>query len=494
MRISMWILAKWLSKYEPHLFIEVGAATIGGVRFMKGDQMDFPRDYVYVGHAAEAFSDPNYYRTIVLANGHDLILIAGANADTEIIVNEILAAIEYYNKWEAKLWEASALEDALQKMIELSDDVFDHPSRIIDMDGRVLAISKKYGPNDVDERWKKTYESGVVDLTNVGTPVITMEGEYLHEWEEIPRRYYTEERGVNYIAANIQSDNEIIAAFFIQEHRTKFTLSHCQLAAVFCEILKTVFSNTKNSALRSKSSILMDLLEGGSVIDKLPERLTGDGTASPMLLISVRSIRDNTPRIRKGSMLIMIRELKTVNISVIYQEDVVCVVLRSHLDAFIRGLMRIVNPQYYMIGISLPFEGWDDIPVRYKQACFAIGLSGRVSGIYDCKNFAFEYLISAISNQNNSLQLQHPALVTLEMYDREHNTGFYETLYHYIANERSHAETSKAMGIHRNTLMYRIKRICEIIESNLEDPDERAFISLSYKISKKRNSRPPIQR
>ena len=485
MMLSMWTLAKWLDKYNPHLFIEDGSATISGARFIKEDQPVFHRDYVYIGHAVEAFSDPNYCSAVMLAHDHDFIFITDANTDAEIIINEILAAFEYYNVWEAKLWEASALEDAMQQMIELSDNVFDHPSRIIDMDGRVLAISIKFGPNDVDERWKKTYESGVVDLTNVGTPVITMEGEYLQEWEEIPRRYYTEERGVNYIAATIQSDNENIAAFFIQEHRTKFTPSHCQLAAVFCEILKTVFRNTANSALRSKSSILMDLLEGGS-FDILPERLAGDGITAPLLLISVRSIRDNTPRIRKGSMMIMIHEFKTANISVVYQEDIVCVISRSGLDAFIRELMRIVNPQYYMIGISLPFEGWDDIPVRYSQAVFAIGASGRVSGVYDCKNYAFEYLISTISDQNISLQLLHPALITLEMYDREHKTDFYETLSCYIANERSHAETSKSMGIHRNTLMYRIKRICEIIESDLEDPDERAFISLSYKISEKR--------
>jgi hypothetical protein len=228
----------------------------------------------------------------------------------------------------------------------------------------------------------------------------------------------------------------------------------------------------------------MDLLEGNIPDEKLSKRLSAGGVTPPLLLLSLRSIRYNPPRVRLGSMLTMIRGLTTPSISAIYKEDIVCVISSSLLDAFTKELMHVINRQYYMIGISLPFEGWNDIPVRYRQACFAIGMSGHAPGIYNCRDFAFEHLIASISNQNNSLELRHPALFTLELYDREQNTNFNETLYHYIANERSHAETSKAMGIHRNTLMYRIRRICELINSDLEDPDERAFIYLSYKLKK----------
>jgi hypothetical protein len=488
MKISMWILAKWLDKYSPRVDIQDGAATISGVRFIGGAQSEFPRDYVYIEHASEAFSDPNYSSAIVLAHSYDFIFVNNTNA--EVLINEILAAIDFYNKWESGLWEASAHEDAAQKMIELSDDVFGHPSRIMDMDGHVIAISKKFGPDDVDERWKKTYETGVVQLSDIGTPVITMEGKFLPEWEEVPRRYCTEERGdagerrVNYIAANIRADNENIAAFLMQEHRGRFTLAHCQLASVFCDILRTLFRRRESNILRSKPSILMDLLEGNIPDDKLSKRLSAGGVTPPLLLLSLRSIWDNPPQVRLGSMLTMIRALAIPSISAIHKEDVVCVINSSRLDVFIKELMQVINRQYYMIGISLPFEGWNDIPMRYRQAYFATGMSGRAAGIYNCRDFAFEHLIAAISNQNNSMELRHPALFTLELYDREQNTNFYETLYHYIANERSHAETSKAMGIHRNTLMYRIRRICELINSDLENPDERAFIYLSYKLNK----------
>jgi hypothetical protein len=354
----------------------------------------------------------------------------------------------------------------------------------MDMDARVLAISRKFGPDDVDERWKETYETGVVQLKNVGIPVITMEGEYLTEWGQVPRSYYSADGGINYIAANIQVDNENVAAFLIQEFRTELTPAHCQLSAVFCEVLRAALK-TKNGAvaLRSKPSILLDLLEGATPEGDYSKKLVSDGIIAPLLLIVIRSVRDNTPRLRKGSMLTMIRKIEAPNISLDYEEDIICVISDDRIELFVKAIMNIINPQYYMVGISLPFEGWNDIPTRYKQALFAISMGKRVSGVYNCKDYAFQYLVAVTSDQNHALDLGHPALFTLRVYDREQNTNFYETLYHYIANERSHAETSKAMGIHRNTLMYRIKRICELIGSDLQNPDERAFIYVSYKMN-----------
>lgn len=67
-------------------------------------------------------------------------------------------------------------------------------------------------------------------------------------------------------------------------------------------------------------------------------------------------------------------------------------------------------------------------------------------------------------------------------YDKKYNTDYLETLYSYIANFKNQTELAKVMNIHRNTLYYRISKIEEIINIDLNNIDDFVSIYLSFKI------------
>lgn len=77
----------------------------------------------------------------------------------------------------------------------------------------------------------------------------------------------------------------------------------------------------------------------------------------------------------------------------------------------------------------------------------------------------------------------HAAPETLREYDRQHNTEFFKTLYHYLSNDRNVVSTAAALHVHRNTLLYRVKKIMEVIDTELDSSDERLYVLLSYKLS-----------
>lgn len=484
MKLSMWILADWLEKYHPRLEIQDGDVTISGVRFIAGELKNFPSSHVYVGRTSEVFSDISDLYTIMLVHRHDFIFVQ--ESDMEIIINEVLAAIDYYNLWETKLWETSIYDNAFQRMVELSDDIFNNPNRIIDMSGNVWGISRKFGPDNYNERWKNTYDTGIVDLSSVSLHVVTEEGTQLSEWEEIPRKYYVQEYDsrLNYIAANIRLEGEIVIAFLIMEYATPLNRAHCQLAEVFCNILKKMLlNNSPQLPIRSKASIFVDLLGGCSLTDNQKRQLDSFGIKFPISLIVIHSIRENAPIIRNGSMLAAIRKSPAPNLSCIYEGDIVTITEESFLKQHLIYIQQMINTVYYTIGISFPFFGWKDIPLRHRQARFAVNMSKGQPGIYYCGDYAYEHLIDLICDLNYDLDFTHPALSKLTEYDRNHGTEFGETLYQYLRCERNLADTAKALFIHRNSLSYRIKRIGEIIETDLDNLDERTFILLSYKMN-----------
>ena len=60
-------------------------------------------------------------------------------------------------------------------------------------------------------------------------------------------------------------------------------------------------------------------------------------------------------------------------------------------------------------------------------------------------------------------------LKPLEDYDRTHDSALLDTLTCFLDNARSCQRTAQAMGIHRQTVIYRIRRIERIGGSDLAD-------------------------
>jgi phosphoribosyl-AMP cyclohydrolase len=424
----------------------------------------------------------------MLTHNNDYLLVGDSNAET--LINEVLAAFDFYNTWEQSLWEASDTSTALQEIINLSENVFGFPARIMGIDGRVLAISERFGPDDVDERWKQTYETRFVQLRSVSTPVITPEGDYLPEWDVTPKRYcaFLNDQRFYYIAANIKVDDEVVAAFMMQEFGRELSDAQCQLAAVFCEVLQTTLKaktdNGRGLSLRSKAAILHDLLEGQPLTDDYAKKIEVFDCDKDCLLISLQNILGNAPIIRTRSMLTKIREFAIQNITLEYNDQIISVICNERRDEFIDTLLLAINPRYYLVGLSLPFRGWGALPLHYRQASFAIDMGAGVAGVYNSKDYAYQQLVKMLAEQNSSWEFCHPGVLALQRYDEKQHTEFARTLYHFIANERSLTSTSRALHIHRNTLIYRIKRINELLESDLQDPDERMFIYISFQLLK----------
>lgn len=66
--------------------------------------------------------------------------------------------------------------------------------------------------------------------------------------------------------------------------------------------------------------------------------------------------------------------------------------------------------------------------------------------------------------------LTHPGVVNLTRYDRAYGTNLRDIMFYYLMNDRNIAKTSAEMFLHRNTLIYKIKKIEELIGESMDDP------------------------
>ena len=67
-------------------------------------------------------------------------------------------------------------------------------------------------------------------------------------------------------------------------------------------------------------------------------------------------------------------------------------------------------------------------------------------------------------------------------HDREHATGYAETLCAYLDCWGDVAATARRLGLHPNSLRYRVRRLVELSGLDLDDPDERFVAELQVRL------------
>ena len=82
----------------------------------------------------------------------------------------------------------------------------------------------------------------------------------------------------------------------------------------------------------------------------------------------------------------------------------------------------------------------------------------------------------------NIVHLCHPALIAMVMDDKRTGGNLTDVLYEYLCCERNAALAAKRLYIHRNTMLYKIRKIEDIIGQSLDDPSLRERLLFSYRV------------
>ncbi|CEG25822.1 PucR family transcriptional regulator [Bacillus sp. B-jedd] len=148
------------------------------------------------------------------------------------------------------------------------------------------------------------------------------------------------------------------------------------------------------------------------------------------------------------------------------------------------------------IGIGRQYEKIQSIHKSFTEANEAVRLMGKFSDEGGVSHFEdhsiYHFLDSNINNQKME-EFFLKRLGKVYEYDHTHGTSFIETLENFFHNNQNISETAKAMYLHRNTLIYRIEKIKEIMDTDLKSAEELLQIQLSLKIFRLLNKKLPAK-
>lgn len=135
-------------------------------------------------------------------------------------------------------------------------------------------------------------------------------------------------------------------------------------------------------------------------------------------------------------------------------------------------------------GVGRPAVGLTDLRQSFIEAERAMSLSEQVGGeanTYFFGDLSLNELIMNIQDYNQLMAFCQNWLSHILDYDRQNNSDLLLTMSVYFANNGNMAATAKQLNVHRNTLVYRLNRIAEITQLDMDDADVQLNLHLAIK-------------
>jgi purine catabolism regulator len=139
----------------------------------------------------------------------------------------------------------------------------------------------------------------------------------------------------------------------------------------------------------------------------------------------------------------------------------------------------------FTAGIGRLAKDVQQIPQSYREAQQALEIGRRLFGEGDIHYFTrlgiYRLLFYLYGHDELSDFYQETLGFLLES-DRHSNSALIETLESFFHCNGNLSETARTMHLHRNSLLYRLGRIEELLGRSLEDPELRLSLQIALKI------------
>ena len=137
------------------------------------------------------------------------------------------------------------------------------------------------------------------------------------------------------------------------------------------------------------------------------------------------------------------------------------------------------------IGIGRPAAGLAGLRVSLAQAEEALALANELFGgdrVLTFTDLGVYSILFRLQGAEESHEFYDRTLGPLVRYDAGHNTQLVDTLEAFFANLGNVSQAAEALHLHRNSLLYRLERIGEITDLDLNDPDDRFSLQLALRM------------
>lgn len=160
---------------------------------------------------------------------------------------------------------------------------------------------------------------------------------------------------------------------------------------------------------------------------------------------------------------------------------------RELVRDFYERTCRRMPELHYVIGVGSRLQDLSQVGHAYERACAAVRMArdrGEAIALFD--DAGLDQILYSVSDRNILQTLSQDALAPLLDYDSQHESAYVDTLEQYILCGGSIQAVSEAMFTHRNTVLYRMRNIKQLLGDDLETADTRMLYLTACRIRRMR--------
>ena len=384
-------------------------------------------------------------------------------------------------------------DSSIQDMLDAFTRGFNNPVFVFDAGYHLLAVNKEMAMKDARAKHiidNMGFTEEDFKLLNRGN----MPYERIRK-SELPVRVFHEELGYEQMICTIDARKDmghiVISAVNRPFNDTDTQLMVMLKEGIHQQLIKQDF--VRNNEGFPYEYFIKDLLDGKLAVDKQAYGMMD--YVNSVFTDNMYCLVVETARSSKAMNLFRIRsEFETAiqgTKTMMYNGEIIVLLsLPGELplqDADLKKLQGICSANELYAGLSNHFTSCLDISAYYKQALRAIELGtagNNQPGLYIYGDYYMKHVINIFSQKTDTKAFCSPKLQVLLEHDEKNGTELAYSLYMYLIHERNSITASEAMFIHRNTLMYRLKKIDSLVNIDYNNYEERRYLILSYEMLK----------
>ncbi len=480
MKISMWMLAYELQQFSFKADIKDSDMEIESISFFDTLPDYFMPQYAYLGNASDYFSSKDESGALILVHRYSYILLFPM--PLEHAINRILRIFEKYQKWEADVRLACLPGNPYQSLADCCTEIFHNPVTISDPTGVLIGYTRSLEGWEPNEFWKDLIETGLLSRELLSLEQTDRSGRKTDEWTSRPTVYHSALNTC--LGAHFELDGEYVGGFAISEVLQPLTERDIQLAERFMAlVLDSGLFSRFDSQIMASDVMLRHVLEGEEPNPDSVDYFVKKINTPPWYLIQIRFLKRRSDTLNKN-IIHACKACRITNTVVEYGNDLVILTAQGKEEPLLKKVIPTDDLKNYRIAISVPVDQFHQIPLALQQTQFALSEDSDTAEIVYCQSLAVRFFEKLLGNQGEEARMMvHPALRKLRDYDAKHKSDLYETLYVYLIHERNLVKTSQALFPHRNSLVWRVRRIQELTGLDLDDGELRKYLLYSYAVS-----------
>lgn len=483
----MHIIEHWIQIYNPVSTIVSNDLTIAGIRLFSYEKTPDP-DYLYIGRTSD-FVKRSQAQEVLLVHREDVISLR--TQELEDVFDTIMDAFVFYQKWEQNMLSAFRSNNPEQIIIDACADIFG-PMFFTDNSLQVTAFSKQYPKGSINKNWDDFWDIGAL---SVDALVHMQNGTYM---EKLPKKwdceiFYETYAGAYPYSMMISQENseQQLTGQLVIISKTPFETYQKHLALILKQSLCLIAGHEKGTPQGSVvQNLFRDFLMGKHLDDAGFEMFQRIQKWNPQQLCILVLLRKKDAYGKNHGY--HMRALCTYFPEIVFcenpgkeSEEIVCCIPVQPVSsdqsdnrydiAYPHSFFDMIQRLNFVYFCSYPFAGIAHIYGQYQQ-----GLSAAQKDCMDYYLCALSDLTSLDSSKEIRQLAIHPALSKIQSYDHQHQTDFYGILQTYLECERDRVLTAQKLFVHKNTLVYRLKKIVTLFSLNLDSVYERQYLMMSF--------------